>query len=133
MMDCQKVFSVEKCFNFYGLKMQFKSPMINRILHSWSFHIKLMKLPAGFFYKFHTKSYPLMKDPLLSTCCTSLAGNKLITFCFIFSLKTGINTTGKLSHSERVCIKCHPVFLGKLRAQYFKMSSAELLTLNAKH
>ena len=29
--------------------------MINRILHSWSFHTKFMKLAKGLFHKFHMK------------------------------------------------------------------------------
>ena len=33
-------FSVEKLFTFYGHKIKFKSNMIKRILHSWSFHMK---------------------------------------------------------------------------------------------
>ena len=33
--------------------------MINRILHSWSFYMKLMKLAEGSFHKFHIK-WPLV-------------------------------------------------------------------------
>ena len=29
--------------------------MINRILHSWSFHVKFMKLAEGSFHKFHNE------------------------------------------------------------------------------
>ena len=32
-----------------------KGHMINRILHSWSFHMKFMKLAEGSFHKFHMK------------------------------------------------------------------------------
>ena len=32
-----------------------KGIMINRILHSWSFHMKFMKLSEGSFHKFHMK------------------------------------------------------------------------------
>ena len=31
--------------------------MINRILHSWSFHMKFMKLAKGSFHKFHIKDH----------------------------------------------------------------------------
>ena len=36
-----------------AIKSVFKSHMINRILHSWSFHIKFMKVAKGSFHKFH--------------------------------------------------------------------------------
>ena len=39
---------------------------MNRILHSWSFHMKFMKLAKGSFYKFHMK-LPLVYDPLFNT------------------------------------------------------------------
>ena len=32
-----------------------KRHMINRILHSWSFHMKFMTLAEGLFHKFHMK------------------------------------------------------------------------------
>ena len=32
-----------------------KGHMINRILHSWSFHMKFIKLAKGSFDKFHMK------------------------------------------------------------------------------
>ena len=32
-----------------------KGHMINRILHSWSFHMKFIKLAEGSFHKFHMK------------------------------------------------------------------------------
>ena len=37
--------------------------MINRILHSRSFHLKCIKLAEGSFDKFHMK-WPLVQDPL---------------------------------------------------------------------
>ena len=43
-------------FNIYKTKNRLKSShMIKRILHSWSFHMKFMKLAEGSFNKFHMK------------------------------------------------------------------------------
>ena len=38
-------------------KIQFKTVMINRILHSWLFHMKFIKLADGSFYKFHINDH----------------------------------------------------------------------------
>ena len=38
-----------------AIKFHLKDPMINRILHSWSFHMKFMKLAKNWFHKFHVK------------------------------------------------------------------------------
>ena len=38
-----------------NLILSYKSHMINRILHSWSFHMKFMKFAEGSFYKFQMK------------------------------------------------------------------------------
>ena len=38
-----------------AIKLHLKGHMINRILHSWSFHMKFMKLAEGWFHKFHMK------------------------------------------------------------------------------
>ena len=41
--------------NFYGYNIHFESNMINRILHSWPFHMKFLKLVEDSFHKFHIK------------------------------------------------------------------------------
>ena len=41
----------------------FKSNMINKILHSWSFHMKFIKLAKDSFYKFYINT-PLVLDSL---------------------------------------------------------------------
>ena len=38
-----------------AIKTYFRSHMIKRILHSWSFHMKFIKLAEGSFNKFHMK------------------------------------------------------------------------------
>ena len=48
-----KGFHIEIMFIVKAIKFQFKGHMINRILYSWSFHMKLMKLAEGAFHKFH--------------------------------------------------------------------------------
>ena len=40
-----------------------KGHMVNRILHSWSFHMKFIKLAEGSFHKFHMKC-PLVLQSL---------------------------------------------------------------------
>ena len=45
-----EILSILKAFNTI-----LKGHMINRILHSWSFHMKFMKLAEGSFHKFHIK------------------------------------------------------------------------------
>ena len=49
--------------DFSSSTLIFKGRMINRILHSWSFHMKFMKLAEGSFHKFHMK-WPLVLDHL---------------------------------------------------------------------
>ena len=48
-------FLIEKMFILKAIKYHFKGHMINRILHSWSFHMKYMKLAVSEFHKFHMK------------------------------------------------------------------------------
>ena len=48
-------FLVEIMFIFKAIKSHFKGHVINRILHSWSFHMKFMKLAEGSFHKFLIK------------------------------------------------------------------------------
>ena len=38
-----------------AIKAHLKGHTINRILHSWPFHIKFMKLAEDLFHKFHMK------------------------------------------------------------------------------
>ena len=38
-----------------AIKSSLKGHMINKILHSWSFYMKFMKLAKGSFHKFHVK------------------------------------------------------------------------------
>ena len=38
-----------------AIKASFKDHMMNRILHSWLFHMKFTKLADGSFHKFHMK------------------------------------------------------------------------------
>ena len=45
---------IEIMFILKAIKSQ-KGHMINRILHSWSFHMKFMKRAFGEFHKFHMK------------------------------------------------------------------------------
>ena len=49
------VFLLEMLSSLKAIKSIFKSHMINRILHSWSFHMKFMKFAEGSFHKFHMK------------------------------------------------------------------------------
>ena len=44
-----------KCVHFKSDKTYFRSHMIKRILHSWSFYMKFIKLAQGSFNKFHMK------------------------------------------------------------------------------
>ena len=37
----------------WAIKSHLKGQMINRILHSWSFHMKFMELAESLFHKFH--------------------------------------------------------------------------------
>ena len=48
-------FLIETMFILKAIKSHFKGHRINRILHSWSFHMKFMKLAEGSFHKFHMK------------------------------------------------------------------------------
>ena len=49
-------FLVEKMSTLKAKKKTLlKGHMINRILHSWSFHMKIIKLARGLFDKFHMK------------------------------------------------------------------------------
>ena len=48
-------FLLEILFILKAIKSILKSHMINRILHSWSFQIKLMKLAKGSFHKYYMK------------------------------------------------------------------------------
>ena len=48
-------FFIEMMFILNAIKPHFKSHMINRILHSWSFHMILMKLAEGSCHKFNMK------------------------------------------------------------------------------
>ena len=48
-------FLIEIMFDLKAINPIFKDHMINRILHSWSFHTKFMKLAEGSFHKFHMK------------------------------------------------------------------------------
>ena len=49
------MFSIEIISTFKAIKPHLKGHMINRILHSWLFHMKFMKLAEGSFHKFHMK------------------------------------------------------------------------------
>ena len=48
-------FLLEILFILKTIKYHLKGHMINRILHSWSFHMEFMKLAEGSFHKFHMK------------------------------------------------------------------------------
>ena len=48
-------FIIEIVFTLSGIKPHLKGHLINKILHSWSFHMKFMKLAEGSFHKFHMK------------------------------------------------------------------------------
>ena len=48
-------FLIEIMFILKAIKSHLKGHMINRILHSGSFHLKFMKLAEGAFHKFHMK------------------------------------------------------------------------------
>ena len=48
-------FLIEIMLNLKVIKFILKGHMINRILHSWSFHMKFMKQAYGSFHKFHMK------------------------------------------------------------------------------
>ena len=48
-------FSSGNISSLKAIKSNFKSHMINRIFHSWSFHMKFMKLAEVSFHKFHMK------------------------------------------------------------------------------
>ena len=50
-----KGFVIEILFILKAKKIHFKGYMINRILHSWSFLMKIMKLAEGSFHKYHMK------------------------------------------------------------------------------
>ena len=46
---------IENMSTLNALKSYFKSHMIKQILHSWSFHMKFIKLAEGSFNNFHMK------------------------------------------------------------------------------
>ena len=46
---------IEKIYRLQYGKISFWLVRIKRILHSWSFHMKVMKLAFGDFHKFHMK------------------------------------------------------------------------------
>ena len=48
-------FLIEIIFVLKAVKSYFEVHMINRILHSSSFHMKFMKLAEGSFHKYHMK------------------------------------------------------------------------------
>ena len=48
-------FLAEIMLILWAIKSHLKGHMINRILHSWSFHMKFMKLAEDLFHKFHMK------------------------------------------------------------------------------
>ena len=48
-------FLIETTIILKAIKSHFKDHMIKRIIHSWSFHMKFMKLAEGSFHKFHMK------------------------------------------------------------------------------
>ena len=48
-------FFVEILSTLKAIKTFLKGHMINRILHSWSFHMKFIKLAEGSFENFHMK------------------------------------------------------------------------------
>ena len=48
-------FLLEILFILKTIKYCLKGHMINRILHSWSFQMKFIKLAEGSFHKFHMK------------------------------------------------------------------------------
>ena len=48
-------FHTELMFILKAINPALKDNMINRIFHSWSFHMKFMILAEGSFYKFHIK------------------------------------------------------------------------------
>ena len=49
-------FLTEIKFILKAIKSHLKGQMVKRVLHSWSFHMKCMKLAEGSFHKFHMKS-----------------------------------------------------------------------------
>ena len=53
-------------------------------------------------------------------------------YLFYFSQKPGFDSLWKLSPLERICMKCQNLFSGKIRKQYFKMSSVDIFIQNAK-
>ena len=48
-------FQIEIMLLLEAMKSFLKCHMIKRILHSWSIHMKFMKLAEGSFHKFHMK------------------------------------------------------------------------------
>ena len=48
-------FLAEIMLILWAIKSHLKGRMINRILHSWSFHMKFMKVAEGSFHKSHMK------------------------------------------------------------------------------
>ena len=50
-----KEFLIEIVIILKAIKSILWGHMINRILHSWSFNMKFMKLAEGSFHKFHMK------------------------------------------------------------------------------
>ena len=52
-------FTFEQLSTLKAIKSNLNGHIINRILHSWSFHMKFMKLSTDSFHKFHMK-WPVM-------------------------------------------------------------------------
>ena len=48
-------FRIEITVILRAIKTHLKRHVINRILRSWSFHMKFMKLAKGSFHKYHIK------------------------------------------------------------------------------
>ena len=89
--------------------------------------------PAGDFneYPQHMFSWRAVFKEFLSftTVWANSEGYKLIVF---FSQKTAFDITCKLFPMGTIYMKCQNLFSGKNKKKYFKMSSAENFTHNAK-
>ena len=89
--------SVSTMFILKAIISILKGHMINRILHSWPFYMKFMKLAKSSFHKFHMK-WPLVLDLLL-----------MITYAPVFILQQYIR--GNTLLAERLSAGQWPVWL----------------------
>ena len=55
LLQENNIIFIENMSTSKAIKSYFKGHMIKRILHSWSFHMKFIKLAKGSFNKFHMK------------------------------------------------------------------------------